>query len=878
MSNSAKSPNEPYLHRSLIQGTVSAILRRGGLLPRLASTGGLLLGAISVHAQTAPVVVQGPDAPLQEVIVTAQRRNETVQDIPYNISVVSAASIQQSGATGLNDLTRLVAGLTTVDEGPGARGQTNNLTLRGLRTNSPGGGNATTETPGQSVNSVSTYFGETPVFFPMPLYDVERVEVLRGPQGTLYGSGAEAGTIRLIPTRPQFDKFSGEVQAMGSATEDSISWGNLNSGLRGIVNVPLATNLALRVVAGGERYGGFIDNNNLVVREGETEYAVPIPSIPGDLTSGPVIAPLQRETNTSHQWFARAALRWQPVEAVDLQMDYLHQYIKADNTQYANPGYAGGRFDFTSPDASQPPGPANPAFYPNSSFTMNPGGRYTSSAFVTSPYDDTTNLYSLVGSVDLGFATFTSATSYYTDDSIGVSDWTGLIDNVPPGINYTPYFPYNNYPRIVTPAYVPASDHAFIQEVRLVSKGVNRLDYVVGLYYQDLPANAGWSQLMPGITAYDTYIGQPNPTKQGDLVWLYQRTSEFKDKAAFGELTLHITPAWQVTGGVRYFKQDFKADVTTHLYLCGAACSSDGTDPTGLSVASSSSDFSKHVWKANSSYDFGPNTKVYVTYSEGFRRGGANGVPTAGNYASLPVYLTYMPDLAKNYEVGIKGSLMEGRMRYVLDAYRVNLENFQFDSVNLSGLPMTYNGSEARSQGIELDLQFAFSRDTSASLGYAYTNAEVRKTFTLYDYPPYATIPGGSGETAPLFGGPIVAGSKLPGVPENTLTFGIDHTLHPSMLGSSSLTLHADGAYRDTETANIKADSPYNWTIPSSFIGNLRATVATGEHFSYSLFVENFTNDAGYSGSTNVQNIPNYGRFRFVARPRTYGLNLRFGW
>ena len=105
--------------------------------------------------------------------------------------------------------------------GTAPAGQTDNLTLRGLRTDSPGGGQTTAETPGQSVNSVSTYFGETPVFFPMPMYDVDRVEVLRGPQGTLYGSGAEAGTIRFIPDRPQFDQFSGEVDVGASAIQNA---------------------------------------------------------------------------------------------------------------------------------------------------------------------------------------------------------------------------------------------------------------------------------------------------------------------------------------------------------------------------------------------------------------------------------------------------------------------------------------------------------------------------------------------------------------------------------------------------------------------------------------------------------------------------------
>jgi iron complex outermembrane recepter protein len=797
--------------------------------------------------------------------------------VPYNISAISATAIEQSGSETLNDLTRVVPGLTTVDEGPGARGQTNNLTLRGLRTDSPGGGQATTETPGQSVNSVSTYWGETPVFFPMPLYDVDHVEVLRGPQGTLYGSGAEAGTIRFLPTRPQFDRVSGEMQLEGSAIENAAQLDNWNRAFRGILNLPLAENLAIRLVAGGEHDGGFINNDDLVVRKGPGEYAVPVPSIPGDLTSGPVIAPEARNTNTTNQWFARMALRWSPNERFDLQIEYLHQYINSANTQYASPGYPGGVLDLTAPNAALPPGPGNPSFWPHSSFTMNPGGTYTSTAFVESPYSDVTNLVNAVATIDVGFATVTSASSYYNDTSLGVSDWTGLIDN-PATVNYNLYFPYNNYPRIVTPAYVPAADHAFVQELRLVSKPGHLLDYVLGGYFNRQPADAGWLQLMPGIAAYNAYIGQPNPSTFGDLIWNYDRRTEFEDRAVFGELTGHITPAWQVTGGVRFFGQSYSTNTTSLLVFCGAVCASDQVNPEGLSAASNASDVHRHVWKFNTSYDFATDNKVYLTYSEGFRRGGANAVATAGIYASLPVYLTYTPDLAKNYEVGVKGYLFDHKLRYTADVYRVNLENFQFDAVNLSGLPVTYNGSTARSQGAELELQASLTARTQLSVGYAYTSAEVTQSFELFDYPSYALIPslGGNGQTAPLFGGPINAGSKLPGVPRHTLTVGIDHTLPVPVTPTAALTLHVDGSYRSSEWANIVPNSPYNWEIPASFIGNARATLEPGGPLSYSLFIDNFTNDPGYSGGTNVQAYPNYARFRFVARPRTYGLNLRY--
>jgi iron complex outermembrane receptor protein len=866
----------------MLRASINAILRHRRSVQILGSAGGLLLGALGVHAQTAPssaapaedMAAQG----IEEIVVTAQRRAQSIQDIPYNISAVDAASLKQVGATTLNDLTRVVSGLVTVDEGPSARGLTNNLTLRGLRTDSPGGGQLAAEQPGQTVNSVSTYFGETPVFFPIPLYDVNRVEVLRGPQGTLYGSGAQAGTIRFIPNRPEFDKFSGEVEVTGSGIENALSFSNLNRDLKGIVNLPIADNLALRVVAGREHDGGFINNDDLVVRQGSGLGAVPIPSIPGDLTSGPVIGPEQRNTNTTDQWFARTALRWQPTRAIDLQVDYLHQHIDSANAQLSNPGYPGGPLDLTTPVALAPSA-SNPPHWPNSTFNMNPGGTYTSTQFILTPEQSTTNLVSAVASIDLGLATFTSATSYFQINSAGITDWTPQIDN-PAVVNYNLYPPYNFYPRIITVAYVPAKDHSFIQELRLASAGTNRLDYVVGAYYQREAADNGWNQLMPGIAAYNTSIGQTNPSVFGDHVWNYERSSLFQDRAIFGELTAHITPAWQITGGVRFFDQTFSVNSTSQFFICGATCAGDGVSPVGENLIANSTSFSRHVWKWNTSYDFNSHLKVYATYSEGFRRGGANALPEKGAFASLPAYTTYSPDLAKNYEVGVKGSLFDRKIVYSADIYRINLSQFQFNAVDLSGLSATYNGSSARSQGAEFDIQLLFTRNTSATIGYAYTDAKVTKTVSLYDYPSYSLVPalGGTGTTVPLFGGPILAGSKLPGVPQSTFTFGIEHTLPLSMIasGQDELTLHLDGAYRSAETGDIQSTSPYNWHIPWSFVGNARATVDTGGHFSYNVFVENLTNDPGYSGGNNDQAVPNYSRARIVIRPRTYGVGIRY--
>jgi len=266
-----------------------------------ASVGLILASTQFAQAQQAPALPPQGVTPrsemLEEIVVTAQRREQNIQAIPYNISV-GAEDLRRSGTTSLSQLTHNVPGLTAVDAGPAARGNTNDLTLRGLRTDGPGGaGNNGTDVPAQTVNSVSTYFGETPVFFPIALHDIERVEVLRGPQGTLYGSGAQAGTIRFIPKRPTFDAVGGEVNVSGGSTAGADGKGN--GSIDAVLNLPLSNQLALRLVAGDERLAGFINQVALWQRDGTGRYAPATSSIAGDLYSGPVLGRARPPTTPS---------------------------------------------------------------------------------------------------------------------------------------------------------------------------------------------------------------------------------------------------------------------------------------------------------------------------------------------------------------------------------------------------------------------------------------------------------------------------------------------------------------------------------------------------------------------------------------------------
>lgn len=851
-----------FRKRPALRSVVRGILHQHRHTTLVSSATILMLSGVSAHAQQK----QDADQPaassgLAEIVVSAQRRDESLQDVPYNISALSSDALQNAAIFSLSDLTRLVPGLTSVDEGPSDRAGYQSLTLRGIRTDSPGGGLAGEAYDPLTVNPISTYWGETPVFFQMPLEDVERVEVLRGPQGTLYGSGSEAGTIRIVPKRPDFAAFSAEVDANGSWTEYAPGG---NSSVHGVMNVPITDQLAFRLVAGYDHLGGFI---KAVDRFELEPNGTPVPSIPGNLTSGPVLAPIENGVNSSNQWFARGALRWQPIGPIDIQLDYVHLMTTAADAQWGSPIYKGGLFEDDG------------GHWPNAPVLLRPGCDYCSTNFVAEPYSDKTDLGSLVATFDVGLATITSASSYYDKSNYTVADGTPGMINIG-GTSFIVYYPYNFFPRTTNPQHTNDTDRSFVQELRMVSKEGGRFDYVVGLYFQDEKNNMGMVQTDPGVTEYLAYTGQPSlaPAAYDDENYIIYRDTTFNDKAIFGELTFHATDAWQVTGGTRFFRQSFLLDETQLLPICGAICAQNLVDPTGLTISHSYNVVNNHLWKLNTSYNLSATTKLYATFSEGFRRGGAGGLPESGPYASEPQYLTFNPEFLKNYEVGIKGSLFDHRVRYFADAYLANIYDFQLNELSLSGIPGVYNGSDARTQGVELQVDAAATDRLTLGLGYAYTKAYVRESFNILDYPPYALIPslGGTGEVSSVTYGPISAGATLPGVPQNTLTASGNYTIPGGFRPDWTWMLHMDADYRSSEQANISPTSVFNWTIPSAFILNARVTLTTSQRWSYNLFANNITSATAYSGSEFAQTIPYPYSLRNISRPRTIGIGIRY--
>ncbi len=359
---------------------------------------------LSAQALAADVANDEPE--LAEVKVTATRREESVLDIPYSISAISGADLEQEHVQSLSDLTRMIAGVSFVDQGPTSR---SNFVLRGINANS-------TDHPSTStVAPVSTYIGETPLFLSLHIDDLERVEVLRGPQGTLYGSGSLAGTIRFIPKKPDISGFSASFEGDVADVTASDSY---NRSFSGMVNIPVSDIAAFRLSAGYQHYAGFI-NENYVVKLGPANTAnnspvgIPVSGDPNNPMFGPMVFAPIRQANTADLWQTRAAFLIKPTDNFQALITFYHQDDQTHAIQAISP-YFGGSVD--TPAADNPYySPAYPVSFPTGGVVFPHNGTYDTNDSFLLKNRRQADLGSVDLSFDLGFASLSSSSSYYKD-------------------------------------------------------------------------------------------------------------------------------------------------------------------------------------------------------------------------------------------------------------------------------------------------------------------------------------------------------------------------------------------------------------------------------------------------------------------------------
>lgn len=779
--------------------------------------------------------MQVPDAEtstLEEVIVTATRHAESLIDVPYNISAVTASELQNSGITDMQDLTHMVPGLEAPDLGPRANSYNNSLTIRGLNASS-----VNYEVGLLSAPVVSTYVDETPLFVNLKLTDIDRVEVLRGPQGTLYGSGSVGGTVRVIHNQPDpsATQLDLTVSSSGTAHADGPS-----ESVDAIFNVPLAETAAFRGSAGYERLSGFTDALSVAVLNSQNQPVLADPAAP--LTSLPLFTQ-QHGIDSSYTWYARGAALWKLTDAVTATVTYQHQTDHSDGFSQQRPGY-----------------------------------ELAQTLYSSQPADFNTDLGSFDVAVDFGFASLSSNSSFTNKTVHATFDETGLIESL--------VSLYDGYPRIVSPFYDTDHNKSFTEEIRLASKSTEALEWVLGGYFNHLIADSHTVEPVLGIGSWSEIPGSgrpagcmvesvtcPYPT-YGDVVQFYNggirpslnpypdlefedtRTVGFRDLAAFGETSYHLTSAWQVTGGARLFWQHYQIGLDSILPECGVICSDSGTNPEGLTLVQNEKAFRNQIFKLNTSYKLTPRTLLYLTWSEGFRHGGANVVPIGSCYFCEPKsLLTYAPDTVRNTELGIKGTIGP-RSSYTFTVYNIDWARPQIEGfTRTGGFDFVTNGVSARSRGAEAELDLRLAEPLTMQLGYSYTDAKLTASFVQG----YDDAVGVSGDQLPN-----VSRQQVTAALEYSHPFADDHEVHARL----------DSSYRSSFWTALPS-SPLAQDLPAITLLNARLGVTITRTWRIDAFVDNIANRI-FSYAVSTVPGPEHDRADNVGRPRTAGLRINY--
>jgi outer membrane receptor protein involved in Fe transport len=755
----------------------------------------------------------------EEIVVTATRRETTLLDVPYNISAISGQALAEAQIFENADLMRQVAGAGVVDRGHRNQGVINSIMIRGLNIDGAALGDYALNT----VPTVSTYVNDTPIYANFVIKDVERVEVLRGPQGTLYGSGSLGGTVRYMMNKPDPSDFDGSVFTWVSQTDGSEG---TNYGGDFMLNIPMSDTSAFRLAAGTLQGAGIVDAVNVYELDSNG-----VPVAPNGIADPAASYRSVEDADEVDITYARASFYFEPSEKFNALFSYQMQEDDIGGRRQQTDGLDG----FGEPYKD----------YEIGSVQLEPSSREVDMA-------------SLEMEFDLGFATLTSSTSTYEHTGDSVSENTGFYAQ----LGWLGAY-YYNYPRPMASAVRTYSDEAFVQELRLVSSGDNAVDWTVGGFYRDQDLNATQTSLLVGFEAWaDDFFGTPDLIVQ-DQDFGYERDENFTDLGFFGEVTWHTSDTFALTVGARWFDNDFVNDTYMQVGVW---------DPAIFNfedTARFKGGEDDVLFKVNAAWDLSDSQMLYATVSEGYRRGGSNAVPLVGFFAEDPGWQQYGPDSVINYEVGLKGSM--DRLRYNVAAFYVDWDDVQLNTATTNwAFFAAANGDSARTSGIELELDGYITDNVRYNIGYAFVDGEVTGDAFAPVSPTYVLA---------------ADGSPLIGTAEHTLNAALQFTTE--LGNSLGWTTRINGYYQsETENAfgdGFRPQGTFTADLDGFALLDL-TTWISGENWDASLYIKNLTNEEGktgqfselYMGTDPAQNYFGNGSKEFLALPRTIGVAFTY--
>ena len=787
-----------------------------------------MLVALTVPALGLAQTPPENDDIIARIIVTAQKREVALQDVPFSVAAASEQQIRESGSGSIAELARNFAGLTITDLGPGQ----SQVAIRGISA-----GQVVRDLVGGVKESVGVYLDESPIsqalFTPdLDLFDLERFEVLRGPQGTLFGAGSSAGTVRYITKRPVIGKFEGvaEVGAFGGTGSD------FGGNVRAAVNLPVGEATAARLVGYYNEFAGFIDA-----------------FYPGRA--------MRKDVNGGDRYGARVSVLLQPSENLSITPRIVYQKLETDGfPRFDVYSILGNPFTTTEPPV-----------------TPSERGQVVQ---LREGIDDEFKLADLTIIWGVGDLTLTSISSYTDRDVVVLRDASSLSGSITFG--FASRGSTDADVRLNSPLIDTTQLEVFSQEVRLTSAGGGGFEWLVGAFYQDTDREYGQDLPTPGYDAMLVRIGFPPSAgfnAPPDTPYFSKVPFQMKQFAVFGEGTWHLTQQLSLTGGVRYY--DFDED--RELTFAGVFADLGYTRQPG---STSSDGFSPRLILA-----FEPQKDVLLTaqVSRGFRLGGINdplnvplcAPPDLVTYGGQP---TFKDEKVLNYELGAKTQLADGRVTLNAAVFYSDIDNLQVIADAGSCSSRIVLNAQAQSVGGEVELQARPNSNWDLGLSATYQQAEITETRVDASGTPIAGIRDGNRlPTSPEFQASASATYNWPFTPsmDGFANFTAQY------VGSSYTQLADQEPPFGVVDSNPATPAPgffafgnptisgftFNPQLPSYDIGNLRFGVRTAA-WEAAAFVNNVWDERARLSLDRERG--SRARVGYLTNaPRTYGVMLR---
>ncbi|HUL47797.1 MAG TPA: TonB-dependent receptor [Steroidobacteraceae bacterium] len=757
----------------------------------------------------APAAESSAAGGLAEIVVTARKRAENLQDVPISIDVLTQKDVQNLGIVEFADYATKVPSISFISIGPG----TQTFFMRGVSDGSNPNYANTSATGFFLDDSSLSWFGVEP---DLHLYDIQRIEVLNGPQGTTFGASSMAGAVRYITNKPDVNAFSGGADFDGGQIQSA----QQNWTYEGFVNIPLIDGvLGLRASAFSASHGGFI-TNQLTTRTW----------VNGAVSDNSEWA--REGYNREHQEGGRIALKAVFSEKWSALFSYDYQRMSSDGAWDQVPGLAPLTVERFGPQAL-----SNQAKIGQLHVDGDVG--IADLVFASTYWDLPTRRWdeysqymeNYLGGAQEGFTCL-------SDPTYGGTPFTGCN---PP----LQYYEYHTNPE------------RWSDELRLVSKPGGRFHWLGGLYWEKTrDQNSGSTYFMPGLRTdgaafqYENYYyGTTGSSLPPGQWYAYTTRSDYLQTTEFADISYDITSKLNVEAGTVHFHSDFK------YYSPYGQFAYDATTPA-LSQGSS------HKWdsKLGMNYKVTDTVMLYADWAQGFRDGGANSGDPPGCYAN-GVPPEYVPDTLNNYEIGWKTTSLNGRLLWNGAAYYMDWKDLQTLIYDINICPSSSfnaNVGEARIYGAESNVDYKVNENWALQASGSYTDSHLISSH-------YATFEANVGE-------------RLPYVPYFSYSANVryEHPLSARLSGYGQFDIAHKGDMWD-DLHVVGSNGFPRMLQPAYTLMNVRFGLqpAGGERWLAELYVTNLTN----KNAILYTNTGNFDLRQTVNEPRVYGVRLsyRFG-